>query len=142
MINVIIADSKKDLDAVYEIRRRVFIEEQAVPASIEIDEKEKESLHFLAICDESPCGAGRLRFSKAKGKAERVCVLKEKRGEGIGAEIMKKMEEITLEKGHSSLNLNAQTHAEPFYHSIGYETISGIFLDANIEHVTMEKKLS
>lgn len=140
MIKVSIADSKRDLDAVYAIRRRVFIEEQRVPESIEIDELEKLSIHFLATCDDIPCGAGRLRFSDNQGKAERVCVLKEKRNQGIGAIIMKKMEEITKEKGYPSLILNAQTHAEPFYHQIGYETISDVFLDAGIDHVTMEKK--
>ncbi|AOM83341.1 GNAT family N-acetyltransferase [Salisediminibacterium beveridgei] len=140
MTEVTIADSKKEKDAVYAIRRRVFIEEQRVPESIEIDALEKDAMHFLATCDDVPCGAGRLRFSGNQGKAERVCVLKEKRNQGIGAIIMKKMEEISVENGCASLILNAQTHAEPFYHHIGYETISDIFLDAGIEHVTMEKK--
>lgn len=54
---------------------------------------------------------------------------------------MHKMEDIAREQGISKLKLNAQTHAENFYKKLGYETVSGLFMDAGIPHVTMVKEI-
>lgn len=47
------------LDAV-RIRQKVFVQEQGVPAKLEIDEKEAYSVHFVLYTDEKsrqlPCG--------------------------------------------------------------------------------------
>src|SRR6056297_1429613 len=48
-----------------DVRRAVFIEEQGVPESLEIDGKDDESVHVVAYRDVEdsavPVGAGRLR---------------------------------------------------------------------------------
>ncbi|MGJ9383899.1 GNAT family N-acetyltransferase [Salipaludibacillus sp. CF4.18] len=141
MVQVLVARTVEELRDVYDVRRQVFIEEQGVPAEIEVDEKEKESIHLVAYHDNQPIGAGRLRLEENYGKAERVCILSEMRGKGLGAALMKEMEQVAREHGMDKLKLNAQTHAESFYKGIGYATVSDTFYDAGILHVTMEKKL-
>ena len=71
-----------------EVRREVFIEEQGLPASLEIDEHEKEAVHFLSLADGVPVGAGRLRLKKSYVKFERIATLKSCRGQGIGRLLM------------------------------------------------------
>ncbi|RKL68839.1 GNAT family N-acetyltransferase [Salipaludibacillus neizhouensis] len=141
MVQVLVARTVEELRDVYDVRRQVFIEEQGVPAEIEVDEKEKESIHLVAYHDNQPIGAGRLRLEENYGKAERVCILAEMRGKGLGAALMKEMEQVARERGMDKLKLNAQTHAESFYKGNGYATVSDTFYDAGILHVTMEKKL-
>ena len=141
MINVIVASTEKELQDVYTVRREVFIREQQVPESIEMDEKEKESVHFAVYKENDPVGAGRLRIVNQKGKAERVCVLADFRKEGLGLRIMNEMEYVAAEKGAETMQLNAQVSAVPFYQRIGYEVVSEMFYDAGIEHVQMEKSL-
>nr|WP_090841031.1 GNAT family N-acetyltransferase [Alkalicoccus daliensis] len=136
------AVTESTLKDVYQVRRTVFIEEQGVPASIEIDEREEEAVHFILYEDGIPSGAARLRVVHGAGKAERVCILLSKRGRGLGRHLMKAMEEEAESQGLEFLKLNAQVQAEPFYLQIGYEVISEEpFLDAGIKHVTMQKKL-
>lgn len=142
MIKVQTALSETALKNVYQVRRKVFIEEQGVPESIEIDDKEAEAVHFVLYEDDHPSGAGRLRLIDNFGKAERVCVIAAKRGRGLGRHIMTAMEKEAAARGAGYLKLNAQIQAEPFYHQLGYEIISEEpFLDAGILHVTMQKKI-
>lgn len=141
MIIVKTAETEKELADVFSVRRSVFINEQNVPESIEIDEKEDQSVHFIAYKDQLPVGAGRLRFSGNKGKAERVCVLSSLRNEGIGALIMEEMEQTAVQSGAAVMELNAQVQALSFYQGLGYETVSDLFYDAGIQHRTMEKNL-
>ncbi|QKS71594.1 GNAT family N-acetyltransferase [Paenalkalicoccus suaedae] len=142
MIATHVARTDDELNDVYSVRRKVFIEEQGVPEALEIDDKEKESIHFILYEDTTPTGAGRIRIMQDIAKAERVCILKSGRGKGLGKVLMEQMEATAKERGASIVKLNAQTHAEAFYQTIGYQTVSETpFLDADIWHVTMEKKL-
>jgi predicted GNAT family N-acyltransferase len=122
------------------VRRTVFIEEQHVPEEEEMDEFDQEATHFVLYDKGKPVGAGRFRIvDQGLGKIERICVLPQYRGRGAGKLIMEKIEQFAKEQGISKVKLNAQTHAEPFYQKLGYETVSDVFMDAGIPHVTMVK---
>ncbi|BAU27846.1 putative GNAT family N-acyltransferase [Aneurinibacillus soli] len=125
----------------FDIRVRVFVEEQNVPLEEELDEFEAESTHFLLYKDGVPVGAGRFRIVDGVGKVERICVLPAHRSGGSGGVIMRAIEEYAVEQGMNKLKLHGQTHAEGFYHKLGYETVSDVFLEAGIPHVIMTKKL-
>ncbi|WP_202078719.1 GNAT family N-acetyltransferase [Caldalkalibacillus salinus] len=127
----------------FHVRHEVFVQEQQVPAELEVDEHEDNSEHVVAYDQtHQPVGAGRLRpISNTAGKVERVSVMKRLRGEGLGFQIMKKIEEVAQKKGLTELILHAQAHAEDFYLRLGYETVSEPFEEAGIEHVKMKKEL-
>ena len=134
-----IVQNDKELQDAYMVRTIVFVDEQQVPPEEEIDQFEDEAIHFVLYKENVPIGAGRLRDVDGYAKVERICVLKEYRVQGVGQMIMNKIEETAIEKGFTKFKLNAQTTAENFYKKLGYETISGEFLDAGIPHVTMVK---
>ncbi|MEH7380595.1 GNAT family N-acetyltransferase [Bacillus sp. JJ1533] len=136
-----IVTNNKEQDDAYTIRKVVFVDEQNVPLEEEIDQFEDEATHIVLYDQNEPVGAGRFRELDGYGKVERICVLASHRKKGAGNLIMQKMEDIAKERGISKLKLNAQTHAENFYKKLGYETVSGLFMDAGIPHVTMIKEL-
>ncbi|WP_099364873.1 GNAT family N-acetyltransferase [Fredinandcohnia onubensis] len=136
-----IVTNNKERDDAYTIRKVVFVDEQKVPLEEEIDQFEDEATHVVLYDYNEPVGAGRFRVLDEYGKVERICVLTSHRKKGAGNLIMHKMEDIAKERGISKLKLNAQTHAENFYKKLGYETVSGLFMDAGIPHVTMVKEL-
>lgn len=141
-MKVIQAGTDEQLRDAYNIRKKVFVEEQQVPINIEIDEHENSSTHFVLYDDnDSPAGAGRFRIVNGKGKVERICVLPEYRGMGAGVQIMEKIEEHARELPIEELVLNSQSYAIPFYEKIGYKTVSDEFMDAGIPHRTMNKIL-
>ena len=119
------------------VRRAVFIEEQNVPESIELDGTDPECSHVLAS-DESgnPIGTARIDGS---GKIGRMAVLLEHRGRGVGT----KMLEAIIEHGRSSgitvFYLSAQIGAVGFYMKMGFKTYGEQFQEAGITHVKMRR---
>lgn len=137
-----IVKSDEELQDAYDVRTKVFVVEQHVPEEEEIDQFEREASHVVLYDGDKPVGAGRFRILNGIGKIERICVLPDYRSKGAGKIIMEKLEEIAASKEMQTLKLNAQTHAEPFYEKLGYNTISKeTFLDAGIPHVTMVKEI-
>ncbi|MCA1320035.1 GNAT family N-acetyltransferase [Bacillus tianshenii] len=141
-MHVQLVENEQQLEDAYSVRKTVFVEEQLVPIEEEIDEFEAEAAHFVLYENNQAIGAGRFRIIDGFGKVERICVLPTHRiAKGSGRKIMNFIEGYALSKGITSLKLNAQTHAEGFYSKLGYQTVSDIFLDAGIPHVTMIKKI-
>ncbi|MBO1511568.1 GNAT family N-acetyltransferase [Metabacillus bambusae] len=138
-MNVKQVTTKDQLEDAYSVRRTVFVDEQQVPEEEEIDQFEDDATHIVLYDNEVPVGAARLRVLDGIGKLERICVLSSSRKNGAGKLLVNKLEEIAIEQGVSKLKLNAQTHAIPFYERLGYETVSDVFMDAGIPHVTMIK---
>ena len=127
----------------FSVRRIVFVEEQGVPLSLELDELDETADHFVVYTENTPIGAGRIReIDSGIGKVERVCILPEFRGKHLGKLIMQALENHAAYKGLEKIVLNAQTYAIPFYEKIGYIITSPEFMDADIPHRTMEKTVA
>lgn len=92
--------------------------------------------------DGTPLATGRFREKDGYGKVERICTQKVARGTGSGRRIMEAIESEAKSRGLTTLKLGAQVTAIPFYEKLGYETCSGLFLDAGIEHKDMKKTLT
>lgn len=130
------------IEQCFEVRRRVFIDEQAVTEEEEIDGLDPECLHFLALIDGHHAGAARLRDSgDGVAKAERVCVLREHRRKGVGEALMLAFEKAATERGYEQVLLGAQLQAIPFYESLGYVVEGEEYLDARIRHRWMRRRL-
>src|SRR5262245_19964935 len=82
-------DSAAELDLVRAIRRTVFVEEQAVPAELEMDGRDAEAEHFLARVGTLPVATARARRTPKGWKVERVAVLAEQRKLGVGSVLVR-----------------------------------------------------
>ena len=123
-----------------DVRRRVFVDEQAVLLDEEVDGLDPECVHFLAELAGRPVGAARLRDAGGGvAKAERVAVLREIRGQGVGAALMRALERTARERGFREVLLGAQLTAIAFYERLGYVVEGEEFLDARIRHRWMRK---
>jgi len=138
MLNCQIITSKEDLKACYEIRTKVFIEEQNVSSEIEMDDLDSIASHFLIYSDKIPVATGRLvKTNDNMGKIGRIAVLKEYRGQNIGYFLMNKIINYAKEQNLSILPISAQSHALAFYEKFGFKAYGEEFLEANIPHYMM-----
>ena len=120
------------------IRKRVFVEEQQVPAELEVDEFEASCHHFLCYTEEKPAATGRLREKGVLIKFERIATLPEFRGLGLGLELMKAMQQFALTHYPCLLPyMHAQSSAIGFYQKLGWKQIGSNFMEAGIDHVAM-----
>jgi predicted GNAT family N-acyltransferase len=145
-MEITIVDSYSQLAQCLAIRNQVFVEEQGVPQELEndaYDASPEACVHVLLTYDGVPAGTGRwMSYNKQTAKIQRVAVLAEFRGKGIGKILLQELEQHAHLGGHTSCILDSQCHAESFYSQLGYSTISEQpFDDAGILHVRMQKKL-
>lgn len=130
-----LANWRDDAAALQSIRRRVFIEEQAVPEALEWDEHDAGCVHALALApDGTPVGTGRLL---ADGHVGRMAVLASWRGQGVGSALLGCLVEAARARGTTSIRLNAQVRAIPFYERHGFRATGPVFDDAGIPHRLM-----
>ena len=94
MTNIFVKNIKDKFDQknAFEIRSKVFCEEQKVSKIIEFDGMDEFCNHYLAKFNEFPVGTARVR-EKKKGiyKIERMAVLKKYRMKGVGKAIIKEI---------------------------------------------------
>ena len=131
----------QDREACFAIREEVFVRGQNVPLALERDEYDDGAAHILAQDENGRfLGTARLRFLDDTAKIERVAVLEEARGKGIGRGLMAFIIEKAAEKGDiAKLKLGSQCHAIPFYAALGFETVGEEYMDAGIPHRDMVK---
>ena len=136
MISVVSwSDKQAELTSV---RRAVFIEEQNVPESIELDARDPDCSHVLA-CDESGNPVGTARID-SRGKIGRMAVLGEYRGLGVGREMLRVIMDWGTSRGITDFHLSAQVSAVGFYRKMGFEIYGEQFQEAGITHVNMRSK--
>ena len=117
------------------LRFTVFVEEQNVPAEIELDSFDALSLHAVAFDSAGEAiGTGRLL---PDGHIGRMAVAKLARGAGVGSALLKALMDEARRHGHTHTVLSAQTHAVAFYAKHGYSCVGDVYDDAGIPHVTM-----
>ena len=121
------------------IRTTVFIQEQNVPESMEWDELDRISIHFLAWLDNQPVACVRLI---PDGHIGRMAVLPQRRKQGIGMQLLIACEQEARQRHVTRLLLSAQTQAIPFYEKAGYVLISDTYMDAGIPHRDMQKLIT
>jgi predicted GNAT family N-acyltransferase len=124
------------------IRFRVFVEEQGVDPALEIDDLDGVAWHVLARIDGEAVGTARLvMLDQLRAKIGRVAVLPEHRGRGIATQLVELLMEYARREGRTEALLDAQLNAMSLYEKLGFEPMGEVFLDADILHRRMTRKL-
>jgi len=122
-------------EALGNVRRIVFIEEQHVPEALELDEQDPVCHHVLITdAGNQPVATGRI---SPDGRIGRMAVLKEYRGEGIGSALLAALLEYAKREHYGGGYLHAQLTAIPFYEKHGFMVDGEPFMDAGIWHKNM-----
>lgn len=124
-------------DQAAQVRFTVFVQEQKVPAELELDELDADCVHALIEIDSQPVATGRLC---PDGRIGRMAVLKNFRGQGLGSEILRALISAAEKRGQHETYLHAQLHALEFYAQHGYLAEGPEFEDAGIAHRQMRRK--
>ena len=116
------------------IRFAVFVEEQGVPAELEMDELDAQCLHALAYSDGRAIATGRLL---PDGHIGRMAVLKDWRGRGAGRAMLRRLIDAARERGDREVLLSSQVHAIGFYRAEGFAAEGAAYEEAGIAHQAM-----
>jgi predicted GNAT family N-acyltransferase len=142
-VRIIAIDATSDLmPAVFAVRHRVFVEEQAVPPELERDEFDALAIHLVALRDDTVIGTLRIVVSGSSAKIGRMAVSAEHRNAGVGSRLMERADEIARSMNVKDIELHAQLTAKAFYAQLGYREQGDEFEEAGIAHVTMRKTIA
>jgi predicted GNAT family N-acyltransferase len=140
--SITVVQTPAEREACYDIRKAVFVEEQAVPLELEMDEYDDVAVHFLLRdSGRTPLATARLLDKHGLAKIGRVAVLKEARGYGLGLMLMQFVLDEARRRGFTEAVLDSQTYAIPFYARLGFTAEGEEFDDAGIPHFLMRRKL-
>ncbi len=144
-VTIKLAQTEAERLQAYAIRVQVFVLEQRVPLTEEMDSEDPAATHAIAYVGGVAVGTGRLVFSAESGSEPRIgrmAVLRAWRRKGLGARILQALEASAKEKGAMSITLHAQTYVKDFYAAHGYVPEGAPFLEVGIEHLLMRKSLA
>lgn len=134
--------SNRDLKEAFEVRKRVFTEEQGIPEDIEFDNHDREALHMVVKDGERVIGTARVLFlTTNQAKIERMAILKPFRHRGIGGRIISFLNEELKNRHVEEVVLHAQYSVVAFYKSCGFRELGLPFCEVGIKHIQMQKRL-
>ncbi|MEV6837410.1 GNAT family N-acetyltransferase [Streptomyces sp. NPDC051133] len=147
-----VAEDPADREACFAVRKEVFVVEQGVAEDIEYDAYDAVAVHVLAVREDGvPLGTGRLLHGEAAagktggdpsvGSLGRLAVSREARGLGVGAALVRAIEDAAHARGLTAVDLHAQTQALGFYERLGYVAYGPEFRDAGLPHRAMRRAL-
>ena len=144
-ISIIPVRNTDELGRCLKIREAVFVIEKGVPKDVEVDEQDRLSgrcSHFLIRCRKKDAGTIRCLDTAEKTiRIQRFCFLKQFRNLGYGRAVLKFIEDRYRKMGKTKAELNAKYEARGFYEKCGYKKVSGVFMEAGVQHVAMMKAL-
>lgn len=138
---IIIATTPQERDDAFAVRIAVFVGEQGIARSDELDDFDASATHCVGYVDDTPVAAGRLLLFDDYAKIGRMAVLASHRGTGLGARVLDALEREAASHGVRCFKLSAQLHARGFYERCGYAAHGDVYDDVGIPHVDMAKRV-
>jgi len=132
----------KESTVIEEVRKKVFQDEQKVKVELDFDGKDENCSQLIAYLNKEAVGTARIRYLDEKtAKIERLAVLSQARGKGIGKKIMQKALEIIESQNIPEVMIHAQEYIKGLHQQLGFEQVGEVFQEAGIAHVKMVKKV-
>jgi predicted GNAT family N-acyltransferase len=135
------ARSREELAAALELRHDVFCVEQGVPARDEVDGRDPEGIHLVAMRGVELLATCRILLVGSTAQFSRLAVRRSARRQGIATAMLAAADEESRAGGARRIVLHAQTYARELYETAGYQPRGRLFWEAGIEHIAMEKVL-
>ena len=132
---------EREMTELLRLRHDVFCVEQGVAEREELDGRDGDGIHLVAVADVSVLATCRLLFVGPTVQFSRLAVQRDARRRGIASRLLELADQETGAGGARRIVLHAQTYARPLYDQAGYVARGREFVEAEIEHIAMEKLL-
>ncbi|MFB6455447.1 GNAT family N-acetyltransferase [Chitinophaga sp. Hz27] len=132
-----------ELYAILHLRSEIFVVEQNCPYQ-DMDYSDQKALHLMGYDEQGRLAAYTRLFDKGikftEASIGRVITASFARGKGTGRALMEEsIRQVYEHFGMQPIRIGAQQYLEKFYGSLGFKTVSEMYLEDNIPHVEMLK---
>jgi predicted GNAT family N-acyltransferase len=134
--------SSKEYNQMVKLRLEIMRKPLGLTFSEEELQKEKDDILIGAFDEDVIIGCCILtKIDNSTVRLRQMAVQKNRQGIGIGESMMAFAENIARDKGYKLLTMHARDTAIGFYEKFGYKVKGVTFIEVNIDHHEMEKKL-
>lgn len=131
-----------DYDQMVKLRYEIMRKPLGLDFTEEELKREKEDALIGAFEDDKIIGCCLLtKVDNQSTRLRQMAVQKNRQGMGIGESMMQFAENIARDKGFKIMTMHARETAIGFYERYGYQTRGDEFIEVNIPHRVMEKRL-
>ncbi len=131
--------SARELFAIYRIRVAVFVVEQRC-AYQEVDDKDLQAVHLFAGQDGEIAAYCRVIPEADGAHIGRVIVSAGHRGQGLAGELMRRSLAVCARRWPGqAVWVQAQAYLRRFYESLGFVSVSEVYLEDGIPHLDMRR---
>ena len=124
------------------LRYSILREPLGLNFSAEELENEKDNILIAAYEEDDLLGCCMLKkINPQTLQLRQMAVKNNLQGKGIGASIMSFAETISRDRGYRSIIMHARDTAIGFYEKFGYKVKGEPFIEINLPHHVMEKKI-
>jgi ribosomal protein S18 acetylase RimI-like enzyme len=132
----------KEYNQMVKLRYEIMRKPLGLSFSDEELKKEKDDILIGAFDEDDIIGCCILsKIDSQRARLRQMAVQKNNQGMGIGESMMAFAENIARDKGYKVIMMHARDTAIGFYEKYGYKIKGNEFLELNIKHHIMEKKL-
>ncbi|MGB5243255.1 MAG: GNAT family N-acetyltransferase [Lutimonas sp.] len=138
--------SVNEFHEILKLRINIFVVEQNCPYP-ELDDKDKQALHFFAVAQANPLKIVAYTRLFAPGDyysyaaIGRVVVDKDFRGKNLGNELIdRSIKNIETEFATNKIKIGAQTYLRNFYEFHGFQQVGEGYIEDGIPHIYMIKE--
>ena len=135
------ARDREEMAAALALRHDVFCVEQGVPEHEELDGRDRDGIHLVAMSGGELLGTCRVLMVGTPRSSAAWPSARRRGGTGSPPRCCGRPTRRRAPPGRSRLVLHAQTYAQPLYEHAGYRTRGRVFVEAGIKHIAMEKRL-
>lgn len=141
-MKVKLATTQYEFFTLMKIRATVFMHEQHVDPLIEIDDQDALCQQFVLYNDHNTIiGTCRVIEVGHSWHIGRIAIIKEERNKQYGRSLLTQLEKIAIHNKIERIELGAQLQAKAFYEKCAFSAFGDTYMEANIEHINMEKYL-
>jgi ElaA protein len=139
--------SKLSVDELYDLlalRQQIFVVEQTC-VYLDADGIDTQCLHLLGFEDNKLMAYARIIPQGVSYKTPaigRVVIHQKYRGKGYAHILMQKAIEVCIDKMKAKqITISAQMYLKEFYEGIGFKAVGNMYLDCDLPHIKMVKKI-
>ncbi|KGJ87893.1 bifunctional GNAT family N-acetyltransferase/hotdog fold thioesterase [Thalassotalea sp. ND16A] len=144
MFKVIQPQTAADFAAYHQLRYQQLRQPWGQPMGSEVDEVEGQSVHRMIVDEEGRVVAvGRLHKTNCfSGQIRYMAVAEKYHGKGLGKLMLTSLEQVAIEQGVKTIELNAREVAVSFYQKMAYQLLAPAHtLYDEVKHFAMQKHL-
>ena len=136
-----VVETQNELEKALRVRYEVFTIGQGIDSKLDVDGKDVEATHLIALDGSEVVGTMRILIEGEKSLFQRLAILPDYRKNGYGYGLMSYAINLMKEQGIKEIIGHSQEYIVGLYKKLGFEVIGNPYTEVGIPHISIRMEL-